>query len=402
MINRIKEIQGINNLIYKGFLPFFGLLSIVVVVVFIDWTSYPTIVFCLCNPLFGGGIVLFVCFIKDYVECRQYNLEINSKISIKDFLKYHVTVYFGEPGTGKSLISFNRALMMAEKVWQDLKAEFWLLSGVVASGKVLTELEFKRWKSVEKAFHYWDTYNGIKCFGCTIKVNVDCKFNFMVTKKHLEQRRWLPEFMVILIDEIGSLFPTTESNVNNKNYRAEDKFRWVRHRNTWIVGNEQNPVNMTNFIRNVTARNVYMQGCNWIKKPYFLLTVLTKLMDYGQSHVLGNINKYKVLCFNIKKFSESLGYFSIGYKVMGNLEYGDKSIQATGVEYLHRNLFFLYDTHSHANIDLAKDMCDDNVLPTEFAMSGADEVIQETYARYKDQDNKIMEKQAKIIKQLSK
>lgn len=384
---KIKKVRGINNLIYRGFVPFSALFWVLIQLIIADWTNYSIFVQSVYNVAFLTALVIFICFVGDFTNCVKINKKINSKIDVDVNIKNNVIVMYGVPGTGKSLMSFNRALLMADKVWNDLKIEYWQLNSVINSKKYSNDpLIKKRWRAVKRAYNFWNKFDGIKCFGSNLKIKYQGKFSFEVSKKHIEQRRYLPQFIVIVIEEAGSIFPTTESNVNNKNYRCEDKLRFCRHRNTWFVLNEQNPKNMTNFIRNVVANNIEMTGVNWLYQPRFLQNVLKKLIYFGVEKNFKGF--YPILCYRFYEFINSIGYFKLKYNIVGNLETGDGKIIDTDVTYIHHKLNYIYDTYAYSNIDKSNYIADDNKLINAFGINKNSEIVKEIYERYIEQDEK--------------
>lgn len=184
-----------------------------------------------------------------------------------------VIVKIGGPGSGKSSSGVYEAVKKAQKAYKNLCWYYWHYSGKAAKWKEQNNTEkLERWQEVKEAFEFYETHlDCVPCLWSNIPLENLCglKAN-KLTLDHLYQRKRLPSFAVLFIDEVGQMLGLDLSV--DKVFDVSDFFRCCRHFGEfYVICTEQSAENIYIDVRRVVGFNQYMQNQAWVCKPYALL-----------------------------------------------------------------------------------------------------------------------------------
>lgn len=209
------------------------------------------------------ALYTFIIYIISQISVLQHNRSIDSsKVVIK---------LIGPPGGGKTSAGIYRAVVMALRMWAELKYKYRTMAAEVAdyikAGDVQKVLE---WYEVRDAYWYYMTHDVMPCLWSNIPIKFCGQMASVLTYEHAAQLKRLPAFCVLFYDEVGSVFRV--DSWRNKPLAVSDFFRLGRHfLDLRVICTEQEPSNVFIDIRRVEAENWLMLEQKWVNKPLLLL-----------------------------------------------------------------------------------------------------------------------------------
>ncbi len=242
----------------------------------------------------------------------------NKSINISNY----VIVRCGEPGCGKTSSALYDAVLLADKMWAELRYKYWL---DIAREKEIYESgnteKIADWQSIKDSYLFYINNDCYPCLWTNIPAQVAGKFTNECTRQHLEQELRLPEYSVLLYDEIGSEVSIDET-LKNRPILIARFARWCRHYGEFrIIFCEQDRGNINKDLRRVVSENKYLYHQKSLLKPQFLNWLYErkkhkyiKKMDSEQSKKYASQMKFFEL------FLWACGFRKYKFKNYGNTE----------------------------------------------------------------------------------
>ncbi|MCL2061150.1 MAG: zonular occludens toxin domain-containing protein [Firmicutes bacterium] len=311
-------------------------------------------------------IYLFVVYqLLQYIRIKISQIKHERNINLDNV----VVVKIGSPGCGKSSSGLYEAVVMARKMWSDLRWRYFKF--VKKKDKPLD------WNEIEFSYNFFKNSNAVPCLLSNIPIMVDGKYTTFVSKEHCEQRARLPAHCVLFLDEVGAMLSvdTAKQRMGDENedmqnaVNVSDFFRLCRHFGNWrIICTEQDSENIYIDVRRVVSKNEYMIQQKWVLKPYAFLALLLPLkalavrfVHWGndstrKGRIFGKLQKVLTpsLIF-LEKICKAIGFRKYLYLTENNTE------RASGMEtgkrtfYLPSLLNFKYDERTFRNFYKCKD-----------------------------------------------
>lgn len=238
-----------------------------------------------------------------------------------------VRVVSGPPGCGKTSKSVNEAKVMALLKWQKLQLEFfdWISRKKYESQK-WTQEQWLEYHAIEESYSFYAMRpNGIPCLWSNIAIEDDKKRrSFKITLDHIRGIERLPNYCVVLFDEIGAVLSNELSKEKAANFDIADMFRLGRHFLNWhVICCEQDYNNVFISIRRVVGVNELLSSQEWVAKPVILYNVY-KFIEWWIGDSLDKKIKAKpgtIKRFNkLKNFVYAVGFRCYRYQSIGNTQ----------------------------------------------------------------------------------
>jgi hypothetical protein len=266
-----------------------------------------------------------------------------------------VVVKIGAPGCGKSSSGLYEAVVMARKMWRDLRWQYYKYHA--------RKHKPANWAEIEFSYNYFKNSNCVPCLLSNIPVMVDGRYTTFVSKEHCEQRERLPAHCVLFLDEVGAMLSVDtakarmgdDENAQENAVNVSDFFRLCRHFGNWrIICTEQDSENIYIDVRRVVSKNEYMLSQKWVLKPYLFLAVFLPLRALAIQFQKTSIVFARPLAF-LEKLCKCIGFRKYRYLTENNTE------RVTGMQtgkrtfYLPSLLNYKYDERTFRNFYRCKD-----------------------------------------------
>ncbi len=274
-----------------------------------------------------------------------------------------VVVKIGAPGCGKSSSGLYEAVVMARKMWADLRWRYFK-----SVGKKVKPLD---WNEVEYSYNYFKNSDCVPCLLSNIPVMVNGRYTTFVSKEHCEQLERLPAHCVLFLDEVGAMLTVDtakqrqdgDEDSQQKAVNVSDFFRLCRHFGNWrIICTEQDSENIYIDVRRVVSKNEYMLSQKWVLKPYLFLALFLPLKALALK-----LNRFhKVLApplVFLESLCKSIGFRKYRYLTENNTERQSGMETGKRTFYLPSLLNFKYDERTFRNFYKCKDQ---TITPTIF------------------------------------
>ncbi|MFA5676626.1 MAG: zonular occludens toxin domain-containing protein [Christensenellales bacterium] len=305
-------------------------------------------------------IYLFVLYqLVWYVRIRLMQSRHERHISLDNV----VLVKIGAPGCGKSSSGLHEAVVMARKMWNDLRWRYFKYCK-----KKVKPLD---WNEVEYSYNYFKNSDCVPCLLSNIPVMVDGKYTTFVSKDHCEQKERLPAHCVLFLDEVGAMLTvdTAKQRMGDDNDEAQnavnvsDFFRLCRHFGNWrIICTEQDSENIYIDVRRVVSKNEYMLWQKWVLKPYIFLALFLPLKALAI-----RLNRFqKVLAPPLEfleKLCKAIGFRKYRFLTENNTQRHTGMQKGKRTFYLPSLLNFKYDERTFRNFYKCKE---ETITPTIF------------------------------------
>ena len=238
-----------------------------------------------------------------------------------------VRVVSGPPGCGKTSKSVNEAKVMALLKWQKLQLEFhdWI-SRKQYESKRWTQEQWLEFHAIEESYTFYAIRaGGIPCLWSNIAIEDDKgRRSLKITLDHIRGVERLPNYCVVLFDEIGAVLSNELSKEKSANYDIADMFRLGRHFLNWhVICCEQDYNNVFISIRRVVGVNELLSSQEWVGKPVILYNIY-KFIDWWIADGLDKQIKANPLTVRLrnrlKKFVYAIGFRCYRYQSIGNTQ----------------------------------------------------------------------------------
>jgi len=266
-----------------------------------------------------------------------------------------VIVKIGSPGCGKSSSGLYEAVVMARKMWFDLRWQYFKYCK-----KKHKPID---WHEIEYSYNFFKNSDCVPCLLSNIPVMVDSKYTTFVSKEHCEQKERLPAHCVLFLDEVGAMLTvdTAKQRMGDDNddfqnaINISDFFRLCRHFGNWrIICTEQDSENIYIDVRRVVSKNEYMLWQKWVLKPYIFLALFLPLRALAI-----RFNRFqKVIApplVFLEKLCKSIGFRKYRYLTENNTQRMTGMQKGKRTFYLPSLLNFKYDERTFRNFYKAKD-----------------------------------------------
>lgn len=299
-------------------------------------------------------IIPFINYIRYWV-CRMRVLVYNKNVDPSNYC----ILRCGEPGSGKTSSAIYTAVLLAKKLWLELRYKYW--HGMTREHELFASgnLEaIKDWKRVKQSYLYWINHPGAyPCLMSNIPLIIEGKSCVVAKRAHLEQLLPVPEYTVLLYDEIGSIVRVDEGK-HGKPLNISDMYRWCRQfAEARLISTEQDKANVYIDMRRVTTENTYLRKQTAILKPPFWSLIYNimrkhyvKRMSY-QDSLEHSLPMYFMDCF-----IEAIGFRKYRYRRYGSTESGNREVESKGTYILPSLLNAKYDSRYYRRQYQARDM----------------------------------------------
>jgi hypothetical protein len=298
-----------------------------------------------------------------------------------------VVVKIGAPGCGKSSSGLYEAVVMARKMWNDLKWKHYCYSRKVKRWKKENNAQkLREWDEIKFSYDFFRTpqkyvvkekgkeiekwFMPVPCLLSNIPVMVDGNYTTFVNKEHCEQRIRLPAHCVLFLDEVGAMLTVdTAKQRMSENEEAEnainvsDFFRLCRHFGNWrIICTEQDSENIYIDVRRVVSKNEYMLWQKWVLKPYIFFAVFLPLRSAAIRFQWTSKVFAPPLIF-LEKLCRSIGFRKYRFLTENNTQRHSGMQKGKRTFYLPSLLNFKYDERTFRNFYKCKNQ---QIKPTIF------------------------------------
>jgi len=260
-----------------------------------------------------------------------------------------VVVKIGAPGCGKSSSGLYEAVVMARKMWRDLRWQYFKMKGKFRKPKDWDEIQF--------SYNFFKNSNCVPCLLSNIPVMVDGKYTTFISKEHCEQKVRLPAHCVLFLDEVGAMLSVDtakqrqdgDDDSQQNAVNVSDFFRLCRHFGNWrVICTEQDSENIYIDVRRVVSKNEYLLSQKWVLKPYIFLAVFLPLRALA----------LRLNCFQkviapplvfLEKLCKSIGFRKYRYLTENNTQRLSGMEKGKRTFYLPSLLNFKYDERTFRN-----------------------------------------------------
>ena len=296
--------------------------------------------------------IIIFCIIKYRCHRHEKYITLNNVVVVK----------IGAPGCGKSSSGLYEAVVMARKMWVDLRWQFYKYRH--------KKNKPPEWAEIEYSYKYFKNSNCVPCLLSNIPVMVDGKFTTFVSKQHCEQLARLPAHCVLFLDEVGAMLTVdtakqrmSDTDEAENAINVSDFFRLCRHFGNWrIICTEQDSENIYIDVRRVVSKNEYMLWQKWVLKPYLFLAIFLPLRALAIRNQWTSRVFAKPLIF-LEKLCKSIGFRKYRYLTENNTQRHTGMQKGKRTFYLPSLLNFKYDERTFRNFYKCKDQ---QITPTIF------------------------------------
>lgn len=326
-----RDWTGLVKIVARYQYLIYALLSLVIIlpVFFTVWIDKPLLTMLLTYiPLGLYAVYIWLPFFRVFWYISRVKLH-NASIDIS---KYMVTRN-GTPGAGKTSSLVYDAVILAKKMWLELRFRYALGLGkekeIYASGD---KEKIQRWERIKEAYLFYSAGDCVPCLWSNIPMKVGKLFTNICTRRHLEQVDRIAEYTVLIVDEVGSVVSIDETGRKERPIEIGELARWCRHFGEFhIYCTEQDKNNVNKDIRRCVCENKYM----FLQKPVLKPLILSCLFNFLKDKFSKKPTKRKSKLFsgfmeNFEKFIKFSGYRKYFYKDFAGTESGFSSMVAYG------------------------------------------------------------------------
>jgi len=323
------------------FIAGFTFQSVLVLIIFA--IPYTLVLLWSARYLFIYLFVLYQLLAFCIIKGRQHRHE--KHINLDNI----VVVKIGSPGCGKSSSGLYEAVVMARKMWDDLRWRYYKMSR--------KKNKSDDWDEIDYSYHYFKGNNCVPCLLSNIPVMVDGKYTTFVSKEHCEQRTRLPAHCVLFLDEVGAMLSVDtakqrqdgEDDAQQNAINVSDFFRLCRHFGNWrIICTEQDSENIYIDVRRVVSKNEYMLWQKWVLKPYIFLAMFYPLRWLAIRFPRSRYVFAKPLIF-LEKLCKAIGFRKYRFLTENNTQRHAGMQKGKRTFYLPSLLNFKYDERTFRN-----------------------------------------------------
>ena len=285
------------------------------------------------------------------VRAHDASLDLSKAIIVRD----------GAPGAGKTSSLIYDMVVIAEKMWEKIKYEYWLLKPQWEKIHATGSLDEKRHlREICEAYEYYSMPHIINgkstyiypCLWSNIPIYVDGKPCSKFLFKHLVQEAKLPYGTVAVLDEISLMIP--QELHRSKPIEIKEMTKFPRHFGDFHFGaTEQEATNMFKDFRRSCAENKYMQSQKWVCQPMLLNRLFENLKTrwLEKEPTLERVNQLKA----IDRLRSNIGFRQYSFYDRGNIEVNIEGTSRKRTFVLPCYLNADYDSRTFKNLYKAKD-----------------------------------------------
>lgn len=330
------------------------------------------LVFCVEAVLLGLlTLATFTRFIQNvYYSSRKKHYDYSCLYNLE-----RLACAFGVPGCGKTSSMYYTAVRLARHLWRELKREYWQ---IMCKLNLETRTSFTvHEKEVINAYEFYKQSPYIPCLWSKDPIKVGKRYAHAISKDQLMLKENIPYASVLMIDELGDIFPAGKGPSQAEEKPMLKLGRFVRHYfNGYFLFTEQSTSGFLKRLRVLTGTNRQLNKKQvWVGKPLLLIAIynlLFSLIDWDmfKLHLFKRGTKaynniYKQLKFSSKLFSrfmksfwrliKNIGFRKYSYVMKLNEELSSK-VDEKGTFYLPSSLNCTYNERSHQGEYACKDM----------------------------------------------
>jgi hypothetical protein len=271
--------------------------------------------------------------------------------------RHYVIVKDGAPGAGKTATGLYTAVVMAKKLWREVKYKNWLYSWKLLTWQREPEKykqELIDYEEIKEAYDYYKTGDCVPCLWTNIPVRVGARYTSILTVNHAAQVDRLAAYTVLFFDEGGSQFRIDD--YKNRPIKISNFFRLCRHAGEFrIISTEQDALNIFIDVRRVVGLNDYMlsQSPALMTRPFVLLIVFLPLRWLFCRIDKGSKSFAPLMSF-LEKMINYVGFRRFQHIEAGNTEHTVDLKNRVKVFYLPAALNCEYDNRTFRNLYLAR------------------------------------------------
>ena len=326
-----KDCTGLVKFLARYHQFIFAMLSlgIILPVFFTVWIDKPLLIMLLTYiPLGLYTVYVWIPFIRVFWYISRVKLH-NASIDIS---KYMVTRN-GTPGAGKTSSLVYDGVILARKMWLELRYQY--AKDLAKEAKLYAsgdKEKIQRWERIKEAYLFYSVGDCVPCLWSNIPMKVGKLFTNICTRRHLEQVDRIAEYTVLIVDEVGSVVSIDETGRKERPIEIGELARWCRHFGEFhIYCTEQDKNNVNKDIRRCVCENKYM----FLQKPVLKPLILSWLFNFFKDKFSKKPTKRKSQLFsgfmeNFEKFIKFSGYRKYYYKDFAGTESGFSSMVAYG------------------------------------------------------------------------
>lgn len=347
-----------------------------------DYADFSTAAPYFLNPIACFAEVIFFERLSDIFDVISLNKRcVNASSEIPRTGNYTI-LKFGQARSGKSFTGVVEAVFTAEALWSELTVKYLEMSRRAKLPKwQADELFMKRWKEVERSFEFWsDRPEWIPCLCSNIKIYKGERRSMDLTREHLDQKKWLPSYCVLFLDEVGRYVTIQESFCGNKPLQLADFVCWCGQFGEFhLIMTEQRPTNVPVDLRGVIGVNEQVVEKEKIFTAEGLLRFIDFLYDVAFRFDLKPTFFDKL--FTLKSFAEKIGFWRFKMQVLGNMDLKENRESEREI-FTFADLPFVYDSRAYSELYLAKDFADENTATEGLLLSRESPMARAIYKRY--------------------
>ncbi len=263
------------------------------------------------------------------------------------------SVYQGALGAGKSSLGGYSIVTIAQNLFVQLVTDYHTMAVHVDEWTAANDtVNLERFEEVSAAYAYYMSHpDRVPCLFSNIPITVDGRKSSALTVDHLTQKKRLPAYTAVFIDELSFFIDKWLFNTRNDDTDSlAVLFRFFRHffgNGCRLIATEQDSGNALKDLRRVMVSNEYILEQETVLGPRFLSRRLErkrrKLVKWAlhpKKHkriTRAFVDKYKAL----ERYVKSIGFRRYRYVSIGNTEH-DFASHAVVTVYAPAALNFYY------------------------------------------------------------
>lgn len=243
------------------------------------------------------------------------------------------SVYQGALGAGKSSLGGYSIVTIAQNLFVQLVTDYHTMAVHVDEWTQANDtVKLERFEEVAAAYDYYMSHpDRVPCLFSNIPITVDGRKSSALTVDHLTQKKRLPAYTAVFIDELSYFIDKWLFNTHNDDTdNLAVLFRFFRHffgNGCRLIATEQDSGNALKDLRRVMVSNEYILEQETVLGPKFLSRRLErkrrKLVKWAlrpkkQKRITRQfVDKYKRLETHVR----SIGFRRYRYVSIGNTEH---------------------------------------------------------------------------------
>lgn len=243
------------------------------------------------------------------------------------------STYQGALGAGKSSLAGYSVVTIAQNLWVKLVTDYHTMAVHVPDWEAAgNKVQLERFEEVKTAYEYYMSHpDRVPCLFSNIPITVDGRKASAFTVDHLIQKKRLPAYTAVFVDEISHM--VDKWLCKKQSSETDDLaafFRFFRHffgNGCRLIATEQDAGNVLKDLRRVMVSNEYILDQETVLGPTLLIRSLErrrrKLVKWAlhpkksKRITVRFVDKYKAL----EKRVQAIGFRRYRYVSLGNTEH---------------------------------------------------------------------------------